>query len=61
MVTHDEEFLGDVLCVDGIIAAVGQDLEAPSLARVIDADGLLVMPGGGAPHCVPVEAVQNGN
>lgn len=50
VVTHDEERAADVLCVDGLIAAVGSDLDAPSGARVIDADGLLVMPGGIDPH-----------
>ena len=38
------------LCVDGLIQAVGTNLDAPSDARVIDADGLLVMPGGIDPH-----------
>ena len=50
MVTHDEERAADVLCVDGLIQAVGTNLDAPSDARVIDADGLLVMPGGIDPH-----------
>ena len=50
VVTHDEEKLADVLCVDGRIAAVGANLDVPSDARVIDADGLLVMPGGIDPH-----------
>lgn len=50
VVTHDEERAADVLCVDGLIAAVGADLDVPSGARVIDADGLLVMPGGIDPH-----------
>ena len=54
VVTHDEEKAADVLIVDGRIAAVGadldQDLDVPSDARVIDADGLLVMPGGIDPH-----------
>ena len=50
VVTHDEAKAADVLCIDGLIAAVGADLDAPSDARVIDADGLLVMPGGIDPH-----------
>lgn len=50
VVTHDEERAADVLCVDGLIRAVGTNLDAPSDARVIDADGLLVMPGGIDPH-----------
>ncbi|GAA1902817.1 dihydroorotase [Arthrobacter gandavensis] len=35
----------DLLIRDGIIAAVGQDLEAPDGALRIDADGLVALPG----------------
>lgn len=35
----------DVLIMDGKIQAVGSNLDAPSDARVIDGDGLTVMPG----------------
>ena len=41
---------GDLLIRDGKIAAVGEDLEAPSGAQVVDAGGRLVMPGGIDPH-----------
>lgn len=34
----------DVLCVDGRIAAIGSDLDAPG-GRVIDCDGAFVIPG----------------
>lgn len=40
----------DVLCLEGRIAAIGEGLEAPAGAEVIEADGLLVMPGGIDPH-----------
>ena len=40
----------DVLCVDGRIAAIGEKLDAPSGAQVVDAGDLLVMPGGIDPH-----------
>jgi dihydropyrimidinase len=50
VVTADETRRADVLCVEGRIAAVGDKLEAPSGARVIDAGGQLVMPGGIDPH-----------
>jgi len=50
VVNHDREQLADVLCVDSKIAAVGQDLEAPPGAEVIDAGGCYVMPGGIDPH-----------
>ncbi len=50
VVTTDGEFRHDVLVNDETIAAVGPDLEAPSGARVIDAGGAYVMPGGIDPH-----------
>ena len=50
VVTADETRRADVLCVEGSIAAVGDKLEAPQGARVIDAGGQLVMPGGIDPH-----------
>ncbi|WP_280538979.1 dihydropyrimidinase [Chromohalobacter sp. 11-W] len=50
VVTHDDTYRADVLCVDGKIAAVGVDLEAPADAEVIDANGQYVMPGGIDPH-----------
>jgi 5-methylthioadenosine/S-adenosylhomocysteine deaminase len=40
-VLHD----ADVLVIDGRIAGVGKDLEAPENARTIDASGGIVMPG----------------
>ena len=38
----------DVLCVDGLIAAVGNNLtaQAPIGCEVVDAGGQYVMPGG---------------
>ena len=50
VVTAEGEFRADVLCVGETIAAVGANLEAPSGARVIDAGGAYVMPGGIDPH-----------
>ena len=41
---------GDLLIRDGVIAVVGEDLEAPNGAQVIDAGGQYVMPGGIDPH-----------
>jgi dihydroorotase len=35
----------DVLLVDGLIAAVGMDLDAPEDARAVDCSGLVVAPG----------------
>ena len=50
VVNADRSVRADVLCQDGQIAAVGQDLDAPSGATVIDAGGQYVMPGGIDPH-----------
>ena len=50
LVTADGERRADIYSNDGVIKAVGPDLDAPSDARVIDADGCFVMPGGIDPH-----------
>ena len=46
VVNADRAFRADVLCVGGRIAAVGEDLEAPAGAAIVDAGGQFVMPGG---------------
>ena len=50
VVNADCEFRADVLCVDGQIAAVGEGLQAPPGATIVDAGGQYVMPGGIDPH-----------
>ena len=50
MVNADRQFAADVLLEGGLIAAVGLGLKAPPGARVLNATGLLVMPGGIDPH-----------
>ena len=50
VVTAEGESRADVYCEDGKILAVGENLEAPSGAEVIDAGGQYVMPGGIDPH-----------
>src|SRR5687767_2506252 len=50
VVTADHSFRADVLCVGGKIAAVGEKLDAPARATVVDAGGQFVMPGGIDPH-----------
>lgn len=49
LATASETFEADVAVKDGRIAALGRDLG--SAARVIDAAGLLVLPGGVDAHC----------
>jgi dihydropyrimidinase len=50
VVNADQTQRADVLCHDGVIAAVGEGLESPKGAAVIDAGGQYVMPGGIDPH-----------
>ena len=50
VVNADRSFRADVLCEDGLISAVGENLDAPSGATVVDAGGQYVMPGGIDPH-----------
>jgi dihydropyrimidinase len=40
----------DVLCSEGMIAGVGENLQAPAGVQVLDAGGQLVLPGGIDPH-----------
>src|SRR5512145_1026325 len=50
VVTAEEMKRADVLIEGGAIKAVGQKLDAPATALVIDAGGQYVMPGGIDPH-----------
>ena len=50
VVTADETKRADVYCEGGTVKAVGEGLEAPADAEIVDAGGALVMPGGIDPH-----------
>ncbi|GBR51141.1 dihydropyrimidinase [Neokomagataea thailandica NBRC 106555] len=51
VVTSERSFSADILCTtDGKIAAVRKDIEPPIGSEIVDAHGLLVMPGGIDPH-----------
>ena len=50
VVNADRSFRADVFCEDGVVRAVGEGLEAPAGAEVVDAGGAYVMPGGIDPH-----------
>jgi dihydropyrimidinase len=50
VVTADHSFRADVLTQDDKIVAIGESLEAPGDAEVIDAGGAFVLPGGIDPH-----------
>ncbi|MGF1625706.1 MAG: dihydropyrimidinase [Alphaproteobacteria bacterium] len=49
-VTADEMVRADLYCDGETIRAIGDDLEVPADAQVIDAGGCYVMPGGIDPH-----------
>ena len=50
VVNADRSFTADVLLRNGFIEAVGPGLTAPQGARVVNATGQLVMPGGIETH-----------
>ena len=50
VITADQSTRADVLCRDGKIVALSPDLEAPTGTEIVDAGGILVMPGGIDPH-----------
>lgn len=50
LATHEKTWRGDVLCADGKIQALGDNLDLPAGAMLIDAGGAYVMPGGIDPH-----------
>ena len=50
VVTAERSFRADVYCADGYIVAIGEDLDVPSDAEVIDAGEAFVIPGGIDPH-----------
>jgi len=50
VVNAEQSVRADVLCQDGVITAVGENIDAPAGATVIDAGGQYVMPGGIDPH-----------
>ena len=52
VVNADREFKADVLCVDGRIAAIGEDTASstPAGTQTLDASGQYVLPGGIDPH-----------
>ncbi len=49
VVTHEESYRADVLCANGLIQAIGENLEPPSGCDVLDGGGQYLMPGGMTP------------
>ncbi|GAB3102825.1 dihydropyrimidinase [Aestuariicella hydrocarbonica] len=50
VVNEDLSFIADVLCEDGKIVAIGENLSTAADVEIVDAQGCLVMPGGIDPH-----------
>lgn len=50
IVTALDQFVGDILCHEGQIVAIGPDLEAGFRGEIVDASGQYVFPGGLDPH-----------
>ena len=50
VVTADLTYQADVLCTNGKIVAIGDDLDVPAGTETVDAHGQYVMPGGIDPH-----------
>ena len=50
VVTAEQSWRANVLCSDGKIVAIVEDIETPADADIVDAGGQFVMPGGIDPH-----------
>jgi dihydropyrimidinase len=50
VVTADDSVRSDVLCRDGKIVAIEPNMQVPTGTEIVDAGGMLVMPGGIDPH-----------
>ena len=44
IVNADSSFNADILCEDGLIKEIGEDIKCPD-AKIVDATGKLVIPG----------------
>jgi dihydropyrimidinase len=46
VVTASDQYVADVYCADGVIKAIGKDVDVPAGTQVVDASGQYVLPGG---------------
>ena len=46
IVTAVDQFVSDVFCEDGVIKAIGKNLDVPAGTQVVDGSGQYVFPGG---------------
>ena len=61
VVNADRSFRADVLCDEGKIVAVGEGLDAPTGAEIVDAMLALLRGEAGAPRTLPVHLVVRGS
>ena len=59
VVTASDDYVADVLMEGGIVRTIGRDLTVGADVTVVDASGLLVLPGGVDTHC-HIEQLQEG-
>ncbi|MGQ0559907.1 MAG: amidohydrolase family protein, partial [Sphingosinicella sp.] len=50
VITAEDSFRADIYCDEGVIRAVGEELDVPAGSETIDAGGQYVIPGGIDPH-----------
>ncbi|MBM7071711.1 dihydropyrimidinase [Shewanella sp. 202IG2-18] len=50
IITHEQSYFADVLCEDGVITQINDHIPDENVTEVIDAQGMLIMPGGIDPH-----------
>jgi dihydropyrimidinase len=50
VLTAETSARADVLCTDGIITAIGENLDAPAGTEIVEAGEMFVIPGGIDPH-----------
>ena len=50
IVTAEQTYRSNILCDNGVIVEIGENLAADGNTRIIDAEGQYVMPGGIDPH-----------
>jgi len=50
VVNADQSSIADIYCENGLIQAIGKDLDVPEGTEIIDATNKLIIPGGIDPH-----------
>ena len=50
IVTSEKTYISDIVCIDGVISEIGENLNPENVDQKIDASGYLILPGGIDPH-----------